>query len=183
MECWKWNKLDWLCAEAKKYRSNKCKFREKHCRPINLCIKTLLFLKKQWEKQSTAIPKSFLLWATLPSTLQVYPCSSANSFLRGCVWTVISNYLLQPEKPNTLEIGHWSRTSRPPPTHSQHCWDLPLSHVLESIHLHIFCHSSPGTISWGLGQNCEVTRYTLPSTTQVGMARETGSLAGVCLVV
>lgn len=60
---------------------------------------------------------------------------------------------------------------------------LPLSHVLESIHSHIFCHSSPGTICWGLGQDCEVTRFTLPSTSQVGMARETASLTGVCLVV
>lgn len=91
------------------------------------------------------IPKSFLLWAALPSTLQASLSSSANSFLGGCIWTVISKYLLQTEKPNTLEIGHWSRTSNSFPA----LMDLPLSYMLEPIHLHIFCHSSPGKICWG----------------------------------
>lgn len=132
MECRKWNKPDWLCAEAKKYRSNKCKFREKHCTPINLCIKTSLFfpLKKQWEKQiEYCHPKVLSALSNTVKHFAASSCSSANFFLGGCIWTVISIYLLQPEKPNTLEIGHWSRTPRDPQLIPSIAGSTPFSHV------------------------------------------------------
>lgn len=61
--------------------------------------------------------------------------------------------------------------------------DLPLSHMLESTHLHSPCHSTLGPLSRSLGQDCKVTGNTVPSASQVGMATETASLSEACSVV
>jgi len=89
---------------------------------------------------------------------------------------------LEASEIDTSEIEHLSRTSGMPqliPSVAESD-PFPLAGVNS---LCSPCHSTPGTLSCSLGQGCQVTGNTVPSTSLVGMAGKAASLAEICSVV
>lgn len=83
----------------------------------NLCLKAPFFPQKpKHEKSKYNLPSQSLFCSKeCCQTLCRLPYAALLiSYLGGCIRIVISNNFLWPEKTDSLEIGHWSRTSEMP---------------------------------------------------------------------